>query len=194
MRSVTAWVRDHLLATVIGVVLATAATVFVVVPLKQAKARACETDINPNGAVSQYAGIRIVKREVNRNAFVVDEGVFHHIPDGQTYIHNASYFPVQYNVDEVERKRLRKEDGPDAESPTGTQPRVGPKVLKDNYLLRPEDGKRWWQVVDGQRVRIARGRTFACLTKRYLVWDRVSPDVVTSFPRHRSLRRARCRR
>lgn len=186
------WIRDHLLGTLIGVVLGALATILVTDPVVNPKARACKTDIDSNGAINRPAAIRILKRKGKRNAFVVDGGVLHHIPDTGTYIHNASCFPVQFNVDDAELARQGK-DGSDAESPTGTQPRVGPKLLKHNYLLRSEDEKRWWQVVDGRRLRIASGRTFDCLTKHYLVWDHLSREVVLSFPRHKSRRRGRCR-
>jgi len=193
LRRPVAWLSNTVIAAIIAALITAAVTVWVVWPATHEKPLNCASQkINPNGAISQATGTRIVKRLGSRNAFVVENGVFHHIPDGSTYIHDASCFPVQFNVDEAGLRQLRRKDGSDAHSPTGTQPKIGPTVLRDGYLLREVDDKTFWQIMGGHRVPVADKQTFNCLTRRFLVWDHVAPHVVARFPPDRPRGHARC--
>jgi hypothetical protein len=189
------WVLDNAGKSMIAALVMGTATVLVVYPKTNPQPPECQPQVAANGALSQYAGTRIVRRRGVRDTFVVKDGVFHHIPDGITYVRNASCFPAQFDVGDAELRRQRRKDGPDAAgSPPGTRPRIGPELVRDGYLLREEGGKASWLIVGGERVPIATERTFACLAKRYLVWDFVGKRVVARFHRHPSLRRARCPR
>jgi hypothetical protein len=191
-----------LLITVLSVVLGTVATLIFIVPADKPKQpeRAGPTTVPKNGAIEPVTGVRIVKRVASRSAYVLRDGVAHSIPNGGTFICNAEYYPIEFNVPPAVWNKRVKAEGDDARCPAGRQPELGPATLATGYLLIERDEAREtdprkgaWQVVDGQRVPAPKeGPMFDCLSRRYLAWDYVSTQEIRAFPRHPTLRRARC--
>jgi hypothetical protein len=159
------------------------------------------TPVNEDGRILPVNGTRIVKISGVRNAFVVRDEVAHSIPDGGTYICSASYYPVEFDVSPARWEgRVKSTDG-DARCPAGPAADLRPQTVTNRYLLiehdetQPTDPKEAiWEVIDGRRVPVLppTGRVFRCLTRGYLAWDFVSPEVIRRFPRDRSRRAAEC--
>jgi hypothetical protein len=186
--------RDSVWSNVVaaGVIAAATAVIVAIVNDDPTPAPDRPAKIDQVGDIDRGTFPRVLKQRGVRNAYVVDDGVPHHIATPETYNDIVGYYPVQFDVEETEwGKWVKSEDGADAVRPQGQQPVLSPRKITDRYILRMRSGKAW-QLVAGKRVPIRDGATFNCLADRLLVWDFVSPGEIASFPLHPSLGRARC--
>ncbi len=126
----------------------------------------------------------IVKIAGSTASYVLQSnGVSSPIPNGGTYICNAAYYPVLYNVDQVTYNSWVTSTGPSASCPVGTPAHLSSQTVPTGWLLREVDSDGnvtvWIMESNGDIAPLWPDESvFDCQAAMAPVWDYVSPSVI----------------